>query len=109
IEREPLTVDSLQTASQFTLQRFTAGCRRLFRPYLSVGLVLMAVYAVSGGAYVAFVVYAYRPGADRLAFLGWTFVAGAAAGLLVAWITIVNLLYLLTQIAIAMDGTGAIG
>ena len=38
--------------------------------------------------------------------LGVTFVAAVSAGLLVAWITIVNVLYLLIQIAIAVDGAG---
>jgi hypothetical protein len=32
IERQPLTIDALRTASRFTLQRFTDGCARLFRP-----------------------------------------------------------------------------
>jgi len=106
IEQGPLTIDTLRTGSQFTLQRFTTGCRRLFRPYLVVGLTLMAVYAVSGGAYLAFVIYGYRAAAGRFLILGWTFVAALSAVLLVSWITVVNLLYLLTQIAIAVDGVG---
>ena len=57
IEREPLTYDSVvQRRRAFTLERFIAGCRRLFRRYLMLGLALMVVYAVSGGAYLAFVV-----------------------------------------------------
>src|SRR2546426_926009 len=53
IEIEPLTIDLLRHASRFTLQRFTGGCARLFRPYVSLGLLLMAVYALSIAAYVA--------------------------------------------------------
>lgn len=105
IEREPLTIDTLHTAFQFTLQRFTTGCARLFRPYLALGLTLMAVYAGSGAAYLTFVVYGYRAAAGRFLILGWTF-AALSALLLVVWITVVNLLYLLTQIAIAVDGVG---
>ena len=104
VEREPITFESLRTASTFTLERFTAGCRRLFKPYLSIGLTLMAVYALSGAAYLAFVVYGYRAATDRFLVVGWTFVAALSAALLVAWITLVNLLYLLMQIAIAVDG-----
>jgi hypothetical protein len=106
IEREPLTLDTLRRASRFTLQRFTGGCARLFHRYLVLGLLLMLVYALSGGAYFAFVVYGYRAAADRLLVIGWTFIAAIAAGLLVAWITLVNLVYLLLQIAMAHDGSG---
>jgi hypothetical protein len=35
--------------------------------------------------------------------IGWTLVAAAAAGALVLWITAVNLVYLLLQIAMAVD------
>ena len=104
IEREPITIDALQTASRFTLERFTGGCSRLFKPYLAVGLTLMAVYASSGAASLAFVIYGYRAATDRFLLVGWTFVAALSAVLLVAWITLVNLLYLLMQIAIAADG-----
>jgi hypothetical protein len=103
IEREPITLHMLRGASCFTPERFLAGCARLFRRYLKIGLCLMIVYALSAGTYLAFVVYGYRAATDRVLFLGWTFVAALSAGLLVAWITVVNLLYLLTQIAIAVD------
>lgn len=106
IEREPVTGDLFNRASQFTIDRFNRGCRRLFRPYLALGLSLMAVYALSFGAYLAFAFYAYRAATDRFLVVGWTFIAALALGLLVAWITTANLLYLLTQIAIAVDGIG---
>jgi hypothetical protein len=104
-EREPVTLESLRTASQFSLQRFTGGCARLFKRYLALGLALMVVYGASGGAYLAFVVYGYRLAGDRVLIIGWTFVAALSAALLVVWITLVNLLYLLTQIATAVDGS----
>ena len=106
IEREPITIDALRAASRFTLERFMGGCRRLFKPYLAVGLTLMVVYAVSGAAYMAFVFYGYRAATDRFLLVGWTFAAALSAALLVAWITLVNLLYLLMQIAIAVEGGG---
>ena len=46
IEREPLQVATLRRASRFTLERFMAGCTRLFRPYLTLGAGLMIVYAI---------------------------------------------------------------
>jgi len=106
IEHEPITIESLRHAARFTLQRFTGGCARLFRPYLALGLVLMLVYALSAGAYLAFVVYGYRAAGGRAVLVGWTFVAALAAAVLVAWITLVNLAYLLLQIAIAVEGVG---
>jgi hypothetical protein len=106
IEREPLTFESLQSAARFTLQRFTAGCSRLFRPYLTLGLTLMIAYGLSIAAYVTFVVYGYQVVAGRALVIGWTVIAAMAAALLVAWITLVNLLYLLTQVAMAVDGVG---
>ncbi len=109
IERHPLTIDLLRQASRFTLTRFTDGCARLFRPYLTLGLSLMIVYAGSAGGYLAFVVYGYRAAEGRALIIGWTFVAALSAGLLVAWMTVVNMLYLLLQIAMAVDGVGVGG
>jgi hypothetical protein len=42
----------------------------------------------------------------RVLIVGWTFVAALAAAVLVAWITVVNLFYLLAQVAIAVDRIG---
>jgi hypothetical protein len=106
IEREAITLDHLKSASRFSLQRFTSGCARLLRPYLSLGLLLMVVYGVSIGAYLAFVVYGYRAVEGRALVIGWTLIAALAALALIAWITIVNLLYLLIQIAIAIENVG---
>src|SRR5438876_5798934 len=52
IEREPMTVGALRAASRFTMQRFMAGCTRLFRSYLTLGAGLMIVYAISVGGYL---------------------------------------------------------
>ena len=100
IEREPLTLDLLQGVSRFSVPSFRAGCARFFRPYLSAGLLLMLVYGVSGGAYLAFLIYGYRAAAGFL-IIGWTLAAAGASGLLIGWITFVNLVYLLFQIALA--------
>ena len=106
IEHGPITLDRVRSAARFSLSRFTAGCSRLFRPFLSLGLILMLVYAVSIAAYVAFVVYGYRAADGRALIIGWTIIAAVAAAALIGWITIVNLLYLLMQIAIATEQVG---
>ena len=104
IEHDPLTYENVvQEAACFTLDRFLAGCRRLFRRYLTLGLALMLVYAVTGGAYATFVVYCYRAVAGRLLIIEWTVIAAVAAAVLVGWITFVNWLYLLLQIVVATE------
>src|SRR5262245_8986278 len=106
IEREPLRFDALRAASQFTVARFIGGCAGLFRRYLGLGLLLMGAYALSGAAYLAFVVYGYRAAVDRLLLIQWTFIAALAAGVLMTWITLLNLLYLLLQMAMAYEDVG---
>ena len=108
IEHHPITLDLLKHTSRFTLQRFTDGCARLFRPYITLGFVLMAVYALSIGAYLAFVVYGYRAAEGRALIIGWTVIATLAAALLVVWFTVINLLYLLVQIAMAVEHVGVL-
>ncbi|MSO45365.1 MAG: hypothetical protein EXQ59_01160 [Acidobacteria bacterium] len=106
IEQEPVTIDTLRGAASFTVERFTTGCARHFRRYLALGLTLTLVYLVSAGAYVAFIVYGYRMASGSALVIGWTLLAALSAGALVVWITLINLLYLLMQIAIAVEGVG---
>jgi hypothetical protein len=109
IELEPLTYETTLRGSRFSLQRFTAGCRRLFRRYLLLGIALMVVYAASGGAYLVFATYGYRMTAGgRFLIIGWTFIAALAAILLVVWITLVNGMYLLLQLAMACEDVGIV-
>ena len=106
IESEPITYESVKQAAQFSMPRFVHGCTRLFRPYLYLGLALIVVYALSGAGYLAFVVYGYQAAGDQVLLIGWTFIAALSAVALVLWITLVNLVYLLLQIAIAIEGVG---
>jgi magnesium-transporting ATPase (P-type) len=102
-EREPLSIDSIEPAACFTLDRFIRGCGRLFRPYLALGFVLFLSYALTAGAYVAFAVYGYRAASGVLGVVGLTFLAAVAAVVLIVWVTLVNFVYLLMQIAMAAD------
>ena len=105
-EVEPISIDTIEPAACFTLPRFINGCTRLFRPYLALGVVLALAYAVTAGAYVAFVVYGYRAASSVIGVVGLTFLAAVAAVVLIVWITLVNFVYLLMQIAMAADGLG---
>jgi len=106
IECEPITVDSLTSAARFTLARFMAGCGRLFSRYLTLGLLLILAYGASAAGYVGFVVLGYRAAGERAMIVEWTVIAALAAAVLVAWITLLNLWYLLMQIAIAFGAPG---
>lgn len=106
IEQFPVTLGTLRRAAVFSLERFTYGCGRLYRRYLVLGLLLMAVYAVSGLAYLAAVVFGFNVIDAGAPWLGRTVVAAAASIALVCWITIINLTYLLIQMVVAADDVG---
>lgn len=103
VEDHPLDLDMLERASRFSIERFVDGCRRLFRRYLRLGLSLIAIYAITGAAYLVIVLGGYRMSANPGLFVGWTVLATAFSGALLVWITMVNLFYLLLQMIIAVD------
>jgi hypothetical protein len=100
IEHQPLRMANLARAARFSLERFTAGSRQLFRRYVQLGACLATVYAASVAVYLALVFGPVLGGRE------WTLAAALASAVLVAWITIVNLLYLLCQVVMAVDGCG---
>jgi hypothetical protein len=95
IEDPPLRVDMVARASRFSVDSYVEACQILFPRYARLGVILMAVYMASGIAYLTLV--AYRVGGE-----GWAMTTLITASF-IAWITIVNLLYLLVQIVIAAD------
>jgi hypothetical protein len=102
IEHAPLRASLLRRVSQFSVARFLDGCERFFRRYLRLGLTLLGIYAVSGAIYLAALYAGYLLiGDDPMG--GGTVVAAICSAGLVAWITIVNLLYLLVQMIIAVE------
>lgn len=96
IERQPLHLQLLTTTSRFSTEGFLERARSLFPQYARLGFMLMAVYLASGIVYLG-AVFGSRGSGEGL---GMTALFTAA---FVAWITIVNLLYLLTQIVIAAE------
>jgi hypothetical protein len=96
IERGPLHVSTVARASTFSLETFEERARALFPRYARLGIILMAVYLASGGGYLTAVL------ASRSAGTGW-WVTALFTTAFVAWITVVNLLYLLMQVVIAAD------
>ena len=106
IERDAVTLDFLRPAAVFSMERFLGGCSRLFRRYLALGVLLVVVYGASAAAYLAFIVVGYRTAEGRESVFGWALVVALSAVALAVWITMVNLLYLLMQIAMAVEDVG---
>lgn len=106
IEQQPLTLTAVHEAAAFSFPRFITGCGRLFHAYLLLGFVLMLAYGATAAAYLAFIVYGYQAAGDGVMFIGWTFLAALATIVLFLWITAVNLMYLLLQIATAAGSPG---
>jgi hypothetical protein len=97
IEQPPLLPDVVAQASAFSADAFIEGANRLFPAYARLGLVLLGIYLASGTGFLAGIA-AIRSAGEGL---GLTALVTAA---FVAWITLINLMYLLTQIVIASDG-----
>ena len=100
IEHPPLHFDVVSRASKYSAEFFIDSAQALFPRYMRLGLMLMAIYLVSGGLYL---LAAYESG-FRGDFGGLvTFVMTLG---FVTWITLVNLVYLLMQIVIAAEDCG---
>lgn len=106
IEHRPITLTNVSEAAAFSIRSYISGCGRLFGPYLRLGIGLMVVYALTAAAYVACLVYGYRAAGDGVLFIGWTLLAAVATVALALWITAINLVYLLLQIATAAGHPG---
>jgi hypothetical protein len=106
IQTPPLRLAAFQGASRFSIEQFMSGAALLSRRYLTLGFELVGVYAISAVAYLVAVFGGYRWITNPTLLVAWTLVAAFLSVLLVVWITVVNLLYLLTQIIIAVSGRG---
>ena len=101
VEEPPLRLKPFWTAARFSVERYQDGCRSFVRRYLRLGLILIVIYVVSGGAYLGAVWSSYQSmGANQL---GWTVVAGMGSVVLAAWITLLNFLYLLVQMVVVVE------
>ena len=95
IEHPPLRLPAFHRATHFTLERFTAGAVRLFPRYVRLGVGLMLFYALSTAMSLAVV---FGPEHDN-----WRLLAAATSVALVIWITVINFVYLLWQMVMAVE------
>ena len=84
---------------------FLEAVLKFWRRYVKLGFYF-ADRRRHGAVCLAFVVGGYGWHGNVAVLLGWTFAAVPALGALVVWITLVNFLYLLTQMAIAVEDVG---
>lgn len=103
LEKGPWRLDGLRRASAFSSDLFIEGCSRLFKRYLTLGIGLMIAYTISGALYLAIVISSYQVASPSVRLFGWTMMAAAISSAFVVWITIMNLIYLLAQMAVAME------
>ncbi len=108
LELEPLFLQSIHGASRTSTRQLIDGGARQFRRYFAIGLLQIAVYALSAGLAIAFLAYGYRAVEGRVLFVGWALIATLTAAVVGLWITAVNLFYLLVQIAIAAEDVGVV-
>jgi hypothetical protein len=99
IEHPPLHFEAVAKAATFSIELFSERAQALFPSYVRLGLTLVVVYAASGAIYLL-AVFTSRQAGDSLGF------AALLTALFVAWITIVNVVYLLIQIVIAAEDCG---
>jgi hypothetical protein len=79
IERAPLRLESLRRAAVAGIDPFLAGCSRLWRRYIRIGLGLLLAYTLTAGAYLLFVFGGYALAANSAVLLGWTALAALGA------------------------------
>lgn len=100
VERYPLRLSLVRRASRARVDVFMDGLRHVRRRFLRLGFLLLGVYAASGGLFLLVVVAGYRAlGADGFA-AAWTAMAAGFSGVLLAWITLVNTVYLVVQVLV---------
>lgn len=106
IEQPPLRWAAVTRAAAWSIERFLDGCRHMARRYVRLGLLLLAVYAVSVALYLSFLYGGIRVMSNGGVIAGWPFIALAASSALIVWITLVNLVYVLVQMIMAAGDVG---
>jgi hypothetical protein len=106
IERPPLRLSMLKRANRTGIDTFLGGCQRLGWRYVKLGVGLLIAYAVTAAAYFALLFGGYALAGNVGVILWWTVIAAAASSAVIVWITVINFLYLMTQIVMAVDDTG---
>lgn len=103
IEHPPLRLEAVHRAGRFRLEAATSGAQRLFGRFARLGIGLFVAYAAIGAAALAWIIGEGAPDS------AWD--AARIGGVTLAVIgayTLVNLVYLLLQITVAVDDCDAV-
>ena len=109
LERPPLRFQHLKRANRTGIEPFLDACRRFWRRYVRLGLCLLGVYGVLYGAtaaaawYLGLLIGSYALADNVAVVLGGTVIAVVASGVVFIVTSLVNLLYLLTQMILTVD------
>jgi hypothetical protein len=106
IDRPPLTLAALRRANVTDIEPFLDGCRRFWVRYVKLGFCLLLVYGGTAIAYFGPVLGGLALAWNSGILLGWTLATFTASSVVLVWLTIVNLVYLLTQMVIAVQDVG---
>jgi hypothetical protein len=110
IERPPLRLAALRRANMTNIEPFLAGCRTFSRRYIKLGVCLLLIYGVTALVvlFIGVRLTGFASGRSGLfaMLVGWLFAAPLVLSVLVVWLTLINFLYLLTQMAIAIEDIG---
>ena len=106
IERPPLRLQMLRRANRTGIDTFLEGCRRLGSRYVRLGIGLLVVYALTAAGYFGLLFGGYALADNVGVLLWWTVIAAAGSSAVIVWITLVNFLYLMIQIVMAVDDVG---
>ena len=103
IEHPPLRLEAVHRAGRFRLEAASSGAQRLFGRFARLGIGLFVAYAAIGAAALAWIIGEGAPDS------AWD--AARIGGVTLAVIgayTLVNLVYLLLQITVAVDDCDAV-
>ncbi|HSK08366.1 MAG TPA: hypothetical protein VK911_02225 [Vicinamibacterales bacterium] len=104
IEQPPLRLVAFRRGMQFSTDGFTRGASGLFRRYLRLGVLLAVVYTLAAALCLVLAYGLYRVAGGSTVIIGS--VAALALTLFVALTTVINVLYLLAQIVVAVGDMG---
>jgi hypothetical protein len=106
VERSPFRPAFLRRPERTAIEPFLDACRHYGKRFVRLGACLLLVYAGTAAGYLALLIGGYALADNVGILLGWTVVAVIASSALVVWITLVNLVYLLTQMVVAVEDIG---
>lgn len=103
IERPPVRLEVLRRLNRVHIDPFLDDCRRLWRRYVRLGGCLLIAYVITAVAYLALIFGGYALVRGTPVVLGWAVISIVMSSALVVWITLINLVYLLTQMIVAVE------